>query len=131
VRRVLFDEDVPRQLRQDLASFNIRTVQEQGWSSLKMVSLSAMVENKSSLSGSRSYEELSEYWDTHSLADHWDQTSPVGFELDVKSSTLYLPVDRLLADKLRAVAASHGVSTETLLNLWLQERVADEAHKAG
>ena len=90
-----------------------------------------MVENKSSLSGSRSYEELSEYWDTHSLADHWGQTSPVEFELDVKSSTLYFPVDRVLADKLRACAASHGVSTETLLNLWLQERVADEAHRAG
>jgi hypothetical protein len=92
---------------------------------------SAMAENKSSLSGSRSYEELSEYWDTHSLADHWDQTSPAEFELDVKSSALYFPVDRLLADKLRAVAASHGVSTETLLNMWLQERVADEARKAG
>ena len=90
-----------------------------------------MDENKSSLSGSRSYDELSEYWDTHSLADHWDQTSSAEFELDVKSSTLYFPVDRLLADKLRAVAASHGVSTETLLNLWLQERVADEAPKAG
>lgn len=90
-----------------------------------------MDENKSSLSGSRSYDELSEYWDTHSLADHWDQTSPAEFELDVKSSALYFPVDRLLADKLRAVAASHGVSPETLLNLWLQERVAAEARKAG
>ena len=45
-----------------------------------------MGENKSSLSGSRSYEELGEYWDTHSLADHWDQTVPVEFELDVQSS---------------------------------------------
>ena len=90
-----------------------------------------MAENRSSLSGSRSYEELGEYWDTHSLADHWDQTSPVEFELDIRSSSLYFPVDRVLADKLRAVAASHGVSTETLLNLWLQERVADEARKAG
>jgi hypothetical protein len=90
-----------------------------------------MAENRSSLSGSRSYEELSDYWDTHSLADHWDQTSPAEFELDVKSSALYFPVDRLLADKLRAVAASHGVSTETLLNLWIQERVAAEARKAG
>ena len=90
-----------------------------------------MAENKSSLSGSRSYEELSEYWDTHSLADHWDQTSPAEFELDAKSSALYFPVDRTLADQLRVVAAAHGVSTETLLNLWLQEKVADEARKAG
>jgi hypothetical protein len=35
VRRVLFDEDVPRQLRRDLHEFDIRTVQEQGWSALK------------------------------------------------------------------------------------------------
>jgi len=90
-----------------------------------------MAENRSSLSGSRSYEELSDYWDTHSLADHWDETSPAEFELDVQSSALYFPVDRLIADKLRAVAASHGVSTETLLNQWLRERVADEARKAG
>lgn len=89
-----------------------------------------MAENKSSLSGSTSYEELSEYWDTHSLADHWDQTCPVEFELDVQSSALYFPVDRLLADKLKAVASTHGVSAETLLNLWLQERVAEETHKA-
>src|SRR5690349_14385206 len=90
-----------------------------------------MVENKSSLSGSRSYEELSEYWETHSLADHWDQTFPAEFELDVQSSALYFPVDRTLADKLRVAAAAHGVSAETLLNLWLQEKVADEARKAG
>jgi hypothetical protein len=31
----LFDEDVPRQLRRDLPEFFIRTVQEQGWSSLR------------------------------------------------------------------------------------------------
>jgi hypothetical protein len=90
-----------------------------------------MVENKSSLSGSRSYEELSEYWDTHSLADHWDQTSPAEFDLDVTSSALYFPVDRLLAQKLRSVASSHGVSAEALLKLWLEEKVADEARKAG
>jgi hypothetical protein len=89
-----------------------------------------MAENKSSLSGSRSYAELSEYWDSHSLADHWDSTSAVDFELDVKSSTMYFPIDRLLADKLRAVASEHGVSAETLLNLWLQERVSVEARKA-
>jgi hypothetical protein len=35
VKRVLFDEDVPRQLRRDLLEFEIRTVQEEGWSSVK------------------------------------------------------------------------------------------------
>lgn len=35
MRRVLFDEDVPRQLRRDMPEFQIRTVQEEGWSSFK------------------------------------------------------------------------------------------------
>jgi predicted nuclease of predicted toxin-antitoxin system len=34
VKRVLFDEDLPRQLRRDLPEFEIRTVQEEGWSSV-------------------------------------------------------------------------------------------------
>lgn len=35
MRRVLFDEDVPRQLRRDLPEFRIETVQERGWSSIQ------------------------------------------------------------------------------------------------
>ena len=35
MRRVLFDEDLPRKLRSDLAEFEIRTVQQRGWSSVK------------------------------------------------------------------------------------------------
>jgi hypothetical protein len=35
VRRVLFDKDMPRQLRRDMPEFDIRTVQEEGWGSVK------------------------------------------------------------------------------------------------
>ncbi len=35
MRRVLFHEDVPPQLRRDLPEFKIRTVQEEQWSSVK------------------------------------------------------------------------------------------------
>ncbi|MCW5848843.1 MAG: hypothetical protein KIT87_02075 [Anaerolineae bacterium] len=35
MRRVLLDEDVPRQLRRDLPDFEIQTVAEVGWSGLK------------------------------------------------------------------------------------------------
>ena len=35
MRRVLFDEDVPRQLRRELPEFQVRTVQEEGWSSVR------------------------------------------------------------------------------------------------
>jgi hypothetical protein len=41
------------------------------------------------------------------------------------------PIDRELAGKLRVAATEHGISAETLVNLWLQEKIAAEARKAG
>lgn len=35
MRRVLFDENLPRLLRRKLSQFDIRTVQEEGWGSLR------------------------------------------------------------------------------------------------
>ena len=35
MRRVLFDENLPRQLRRNLTEFSIRTAQEEGWGSFK------------------------------------------------------------------------------------------------
>ena len=35
MKKVLFDEDVPRPLRRDLPGFEIRTVVEMGWSGVK------------------------------------------------------------------------------------------------
>jgi len=35
VRRVLFDENLPRLLRRSLPEYEIRTVQEEGWGSLR------------------------------------------------------------------------------------------------
>jgi hypothetical protein len=35
VKKVLFDENMPRKLRRDLPEFAVRTVQEEGWAGLK------------------------------------------------------------------------------------------------
>ena len=45
MRRVLFDEDVPRQLRRDLPVFDIRTVPEVGWAGVKNGELLRRAEN--------------------------------------------------------------------------------------
>ena len=36
---------------------------------------------KSSISKSGTPEEIADYWDSHSLANHWDQTHEVEFEV--------------------------------------------------
>ena len=85
-----------------------------------------MSENKSSISNASSYAEIGEYWDTHDLADHWDQTHEVDLDVRIDSSVTYFAVEKSLAEKLRAAAKHHGVSPETLLNVWVQEHVAAE-----
>ena len=39
-----------------------------------------MGENKK-IPGFNSYEEMGEFWDTHDLADYWEQTEPAEFEI--------------------------------------------------
>jgi hypothetical protein len=84
-----------------------------------------MRKGKSSLSGARSYREMGEFWDTHDLAEFWDRTQPAEFTVNIQSEVTYYPVDAELARRLTEVARRRGVSAETLLNLWVQERLAD------
>lgn len=37
-----------------------------------------------SISKARTVEEIADFWDTHSLADYWDQTHEVEFEVRTK-----------------------------------------------
>jgi len=72
-------------------------------------------------------EELVRFWDTHSSADYEDVMEPVEVEIDLSSSKVYCPVAKDLLRKVRAQAHQQGVSTETLINLWLQERLGSAA----
>jgi hypothetical protein len=86
-----------------------------------------MVASKTPISRASSYSEIGEYWDQHDLSEVEDQTRSVEFEVDLQSSVIYFAVDRSLAEKLRSAAKNHGVSPETLLNLWVEERTRGEA----
>jgi hypothetical protein len=85
-----------------------------------------MSKDRTDISVAESYVAIGEYWDQHDLSEHWDQTTPVEFVVDSRGSFFYFPLDRLLVEQVRAAAEAHGVSPETLLNLWVQERVAVE-----
>ena len=85
-----------------------------------------MKDNKTSISQASSYTEAGEYWDNHDLGDVWEKTEAVHFDVDIQGSTTYFAVESSLSEQLRKIANQHGVSAETLLNLWLQERVGQE-----
>lgn len=85
-----------------------------------------MKRGKSSISRASSYKEIGEFWDTHDLTEYWEQTRPVEFEVDIQSEATYYPLDKSLSAKVRSIAKQRGISPETLLNLWVQEKLQEQ-----
>jgi antitoxin component of RelBE/YafQ-DinJ toxin-antitoxin module len=88
-----------------------------------------MHKRKSSISKARNYEEIAEFWDTHDLTDYWDQLEPVEFEVDIQSEVIYYAIDRELSAKIQYIAKKHGISADTLINLWLQDELQEDQTK--
>jgi len=71
-----------------------------------------------------SYEKIGEFWDTHSLADYWDQTEPAEFEISPHARRRYLvAVDPDLLKRVQQLAQRRGLTTESLINLLLEQRL--------
>ncbi len=71
----------------------------------------------------KSVAEAAEFWDSHDLADYWDLTREVSFEVDIQRRVFLTALEPELAKKLVACAHKQGVSTETLINVWLAEKL--------
>jgi hypothetical protein len=84
--------------------------------------MSANDEKLSSISKARTIEEIAEFWDTHSLADYWDQTHEVEFEVRAQRRRR-VTLDPEVFLKVEAQARKRGLLPETLVNLWLVERL--------
>lgn len=67
-------------------------------------------------------DEIAEFWDTHSLADYWDQTREVDFEVRAQRRRR-VTLDPDVYARIEAQARARGVLPETLVNLWLAERL--------
>lgn len=85
-----------------------------------------MSENKSSISQAQSYQEIGEFWDTHDVTEYWDATEAVEFEVNIQSEARYCALESTLAHKVSEIAWQRGVSVETLVNLWVRDKIAEE-----
>ena len=74
----------------------------------------------SSVSGSDSLEKMGEFWDHHDFAELDDPDAPDA-EFEVRCA---VPLEPDLLTRVEDQAQRRGVSVETLVNLWLQERLA-------
>jgi len=80
-------------------------------------------ERTSSISKARTLEEIAEFWDTHSLADYDDQTYEVEMTFEPSARRPAVNIEPELMEELRRIAHERQVSTQTLVNLWLRQRV--------
>ncbi len=75
----------------------------------------------------KSIEEAAEFWDSHDLADYWDLTREAHFEVDIQRRVFLTALEPTLAQRLTTLAHKQGVSTETLINVWLTEKAKEVA----
>ena len=85
-----------------------------------------MKKNKSSLSKGASYREIGDYWDVHDLALVWGKTKKVKFEVQIESEATYYPIEKNLSERIQTVAKKQGVSSNTLVNLWIQQKLQEK-----
>lgn len=88
-----------------------------------------MRRGKTTISKAGSYEEIGRFWDTHDLADFWEKTEEVRFDVDIKSERTYYAVDNILSERLHMIAKERGVSADTLVNLWIQQKLQEQMHR--
>ena len=67
--------------------------------------------------------EAAEFWDTHDLTDYEDQTREVHFEVDLQRRVFLTALEPELAKEIALRAHQQGISSETLINVWLKEKI--------
>ncbi len=78
---------------------------------------------KTPVSNAHNYQEIGAFWDEHDATEFGEQTE-VEVDVNITSQRRYYPLDRHLSLKIRQIAKERGISEETLLNLWVQEKIS-------
>lgn len=90
-----------------------------------------MRKGKSSISKARSYAEIGEFWDRQDLSKYWGKTRKVKFDVVLEPEATYYPIERGLSEKIQSEARKQGVSSDTLVNLWLEQKMKEQRSTRG
>jgi len=80
-----------------------------------------MPEKNNTLPEEMTIAEASAFWDTHSVADYSSHVVEMDYEPDERLTIVAIAAN--LSDALQRQAEESGVSIETLVNLWVQEKL--------
>src|ERR1039458_5060203 len=75
---------------------------------------------------SASDRDVAEFWDTHSVADYWNELEPVEMKASKPAprQVITLRLDPKAAEALQALARRRGTNYSTLVRAWLAERLS-------
>jgi CopG antitoxin of type II toxin-antitoxin system len=81
---------------------------------------------KSELPQFDSLDKLVEFFDTHDLGEYWDTMPDANFDIDIQTRIHVIALDEDLAERLTEIARAKQVSSRTLVNTWLREKVSEQ-----
>lgn len=67
-------------------------------------------------------EEIIAFWDTHSTVDYEDELEDIHLDIDIQEEVYIVRLIPELATRIGQRAKERGVTTETLVNVWLAEK---------
>ena len=83
------------------------------------------VNKVSSISQADTLEKMGEFWDTHDFTD-FDHLDTPDIEFQIACA---VPIELELLSAVEQQARLRGVQVETLINLWLQQKLAEQSPK--
>lgn len=74
-------------------------------------------------------DEIADFWDTNDSADYWDQMEEVKEEYVDKHvmKPISIRIDERTLEKLKKTASEKGIGYQTLIKIWINERLEKEA----
>lgn len=79
-------------------------------------------QRETNISQAQSIEEIGAFWDTHSVAEYWDMTHEAEFDVRVQRRRRVTLAPEIY-ENLEIQAKTRGIQLETLINLWLAEKL--------
>ena len=76
---------------------------------------------RSTISQATTDEGIGEFWDNHDFTEFDDDSPDVAFEV-----SFAVPVEVELFSAIEKEARKRGVAVETLVNLWLQQKLVEQ-----
>ena len=81
------------------------------------------------LSHFKTEQEEAEFWDSHDSTDYFDETEEVKVAfVDARPTMkqISLRLDPVIIEQLKQVAQTKGIGYQTMIRMWVMERLQDE-----